>query len=309
MGINLSVKIGKIVLKNPVTVCSGTFGNGEEYKELVDIATLGALITKTITVKPREGNPPPRITETPAGILNSIGLENRGVKFFIREKLPFLKQLGIPFIVSIAGHTKDEFKTLAAELEASNVKALELNISCPNIKYRKRGLQFSQDAKAAYELVRAVRKSTRLTLITKLSPNVTDITEIARAVEDAGSDALSLINTLAGMSVDIDKRMPKLGNITGGLSGPAIKPIALKMVWETYKSVRIPIIGMGGIMDRTDALEFLIAGARAIAVGTANFINPKASREILEGIKNYMKEKKIHNINTIIGSLQCQTMH
>ncbi len=306
MGINLSVKIGKLILKNPVLAASGTFGYGEEYKDLVGINKLGAITTKTITLKPKAGNPPPRIAETPQGVLNSIGLENCGLENFIKEKLPFLKTLKTAFIVSIAGYTKEEFSELAKRLEDNGVKAIELNISCPNIEYRKGKLNFSQDAKSTYAVVRQVRKSTRLTVITKLSPNVRDITEIARATEDAGSDAVSLINTLLGMAVDIDTREPLLGNITGGLSGPTIKPVALRMAWEVYNSVKIPIIGMGGIMNSQDALEFIISGASAVSVGTANFINPKAALEILEGIKRYMKENKVSDIKKLTGSLKCQ---
>lgn len=309
MKTNLLVKIGKLVLKNPVLVASGTFGYAEEYKDLIDINKLGAIVTKTITLKPKVGNPPPRIAETQQGILNSIGLENCGLETFIKEKLPVLKTLKTAFIVSIAGYTKEEFSKLAKRLEDEGVRAVELNISCPNIEYRKGKLNFSQDAKSTYAVVKEVKKSTRLTVITKLSPNVTDITEIAKATEDAGSDAISLINTLLGMAVDIDTKKPLLGNITGGLSGPAIKPVALRMVWEVYNSVRIPIIGMGGIMNTQDALEFIISGASAVSVGTANFINPKAELEILEGIKKYMKENKITDIKKLTGSLKTQKIN
>jgi dihydroorotate dehydrogenase (NAD+) catalytic subunit len=307
MGISLSVKIGKLSLKNPVLVASGTFGYGEEYKGLVDINKLGAIITKTITLKPKAGNKPPRIAETPQGMLNSIGLENCGSETFIKEKLSFLKTLKTAFIVSIAGYTKEEFSKLAKRLEDEGVKAVELNISCPNIEYRKGKLNFSQDAKSTYAVVRQVKKSTRLTIITKLSPNVTDISEIAKAAEEAGSDALSLINTLLGMAVNISTRTPLLGNITGGLSGPAVKPVALRMIWEAYNSVKIPLVGMGGIMDASDAIEFIISGAAAIGIGTANFINPEASLEIIGGIKKYMKENKIKNVKSLIGTLKCPT--
>ncbi|MBM3254339.1 MAG: dihydroorotate dehydrogenase, partial [Candidatus Omnitrophica bacterium] len=258
---DLSVKIGKLILKNPVLVASGTFGYGKEYKDLIGINKLGAFVTKTITLKPREGNLPPRIVETPSGILNSIGLENCGLEVFIKEKLPFLKTLKTAFVVSIAGYTKEEFSKLAKQLEDEGVKAFELNISCPNIEYRKGKLNFSQDAKSTYAVVKEVKKSTKLTVITKLSPNVTDISEIAKSAEEAGSDAMSLINTILGMAVDIDTKKPLLGNITGGLSGPAVKPVALRVVWEVYNSVKIPIIGMGGIMDANDAIEFIISGA------------------------------------------------
>ncbi len=290
-------------LSNPVMVASGTFGYAEEFADFISLKKLGAIVSKTLTLNPRQGNPAPRTCETPAGMLNSIGLENPGIEAFIKEKFPILKKIGIPVIVSIASE-KDpaEFIKLVKRLKnLSVVSAIELNISCPNMRHTK---LISQDASATYELVKTVRRLTAKTLIVKLSPNVTSISEIALGAEEAGADALSLINTLNGMSVDVQARRPKIAMITAGLSGPAIRPVAVKMVWEVYNKVKIPIIGMGGIIDTNSALEFLIAGASAISIGTANFINPKVSIEIIEGIKNYMKENKIADIRDLIGSLQ-----
>ena len=322
--IDLRINIGKLKLKNPVMVASGTFGWLEELKDVMDLTKLGAIVTKTITLKPRSGNPSPRTCETPAGMLNSIGLENPGIGKFIEEKLPSLSKIGIPIIVSIASEENpEEFIALTRRLDKMNkVSAIELNISCPNIKSSKlpacpclagrraAGRQapssklIAQDPKATYNLVRQVRKVTKKTIITKLSPNVTDITEIAKAAKAAGTDALSLVNTFYAISIDANTRKSKLGNIIGGLSGPAIKPIALRMVWEIYKNVKVPIIGMGGIMDTEDALEFIIAGATAVAVGTVNFIHPKVSIDIIEGIRKYMASNKINNIKSLTGSLK-----
>jgi dihydroorotate dehydrogenase (NAD+) catalytic subunit len=308
----LLVKIGKLVMENPVMVASGTFGYAEEFKELVDLNRLGAIVTKTITLSSREGNPPPRTCETPAGMLNSIGLENPGLDKFISEKLPILKRCGPPIIVSIASEAgPEEFVRLARRLDRiAGVAAIELNISCPNIKVTSHKSQVTrlvaQDAQATYELVRAVRKVTKKTLITKLSPNVTSIVEIARAAKNAGSDGISLINTLMGMSIDVPSRKPKLAMVQGGLSGPAIRPVAVHMVWEVYQKTKLPIIGMGGIIDTPSALEFFIAGASAVAVGTANFVNPKAPIEIIEGIKQYLQKNIISSINKLTGSLECK---
>ena len=314
MGISLKVKIGKLQLNNPVMVASGTFGYAEEFKDFIDLKKLGAIVTKTITLKPRMGNPPPRTCETPAGLLNSIGLENPGIERFLQEKLPFLKKTGAPIIVSIASERDtDEFITLARRLDKiKEISAIELNISCPNIKSQQKNHRpstidhrlISQDAQATFEVVKAARKVTQKTLITKLSPNVTDITEIAQAAQDAGTNALALINTLMGMSVDVRGRKPKIAMVTAGLSGPAIRPVALRMVWEVYKKVKIPIIGMGGIMDTQSALEFFIAGASAIAVGTANFINPRTTIEIISGLEKYLARNKIKDIKELIGSLK-----
>ena len=302
--VNLSVKIGKLKLKNPVMVASGTFGL--EYGELVNINSLGAYIAKTVTLKARTGNPPPRVTETASGMLNSIGLENKGVDDFIKDKMPLLvSKTKVPIIVSIAGDDEGEFKELAKRLDrVRGVEALELNMSCPNVKHGKREGQIAQDEKAVYAVVKSVRLATNLTIIAKLSPCVTDITKIAAAAQAAGADAVSLINTFPAMAVDILTKKPALGNITGGLSGPAMKPIALKMVRDTYKKIRIPIIGIGGIMDYKDAVEFILCGASAVQVGTANFVNPKAAAEIIIGITKYLVSNKIKDVNMLVGGLE-----
>jgi len=300
--VNLSVKIGKLELKNPVMAASGTFG--PEYEELTDLNKLGAIVMKTITLKARAGNPPPRIAETSSGMLNSIGLENKGIDDFIKNKIPSLNKVKVPIIASIAGDNENEFRELARRIDkVKRIGALEINLSCPNVKHGDREGLMAQDEKATYEIIEAVRKETGLTLIAKLSPNVTDIARIARRAEAAGADAISLVNTFLAMAIDIETRRPKLGNITGGLSGPAIKPIALRMVWETYRKVRVPIIGIGGIMDYKDALEFILCGSTAIQVGTANFVNPKAAEEIVDGIKKYLIANKITGINKLIGAL------
>ncbi|MFH1457626.1 MAG: dihydroorotate dehydrogenase [Candidatus Omnitrophota bacterium] len=314
----LAVQIGGLRLKNPVMVASGTFGYAEEFKDFMDLKQLGALVTKTITLSPRKGNPLPRTCETPAGMLNSIGLENPGLEVFLREKLPALGKIGALIIVSIASEKDpEEFVDLAKRLDKTReVAAIELNISCPNIKAqsakgkaqseRLRTKLISQDPKATYDLVKSVRKVTKKTLIAKLSPNVTDIAEIAGAAEAAGSDAVSLINTLSGMSIDTYKRRPKLASGAGGLSGPAVRPIAVRMVWEAYQKIKIPIIGMGGIIDISSALEFFIAGAAAVSIGTANFVDPRVSVEIIEGIKKYLEKNKIDSISRLTGSLECE---
>lgn len=304
MNVNLAVKIGKLKLKNPVMVASGTFGYAKEFEDFIKLKKLGAIVTKTITLNPRQGNLPPRTCETPAGMLNSIGLENPGWEVFLKDKLPFLKKLGLPLIVSIASEGgPKEFVELARRIsKISAVSALELNISCPNVVGQKRLI--SQDPKATYQIVKAVRQVTSQTLITKLSPNVTCISAVAQAAEEAGSDAISLINTLSGMSIDLERRKPKLAAITGGLSGPAIRPVAIKMVWEVYNKIKIPIIGMGGIIDTSSALEFFIAGATAVSIGTANFIDPGVSVEIISGLQEYLKRNKISGIEKLTGSLK-----
>ncbi|MGD0336061.1 MAG: dihydroorotate dehydrogenase [Candidatus Omnitrophota bacterium] len=306
----LSVKIGSLRLQNPVMVASGTFGYAEEFSSFIRLKELGAIVTKTITLKPRQGNPPPRTCETPSGMLNSIGLENPGIDEFIKKKLPFLVKIGVPIIVSISAESDpEEFIELSRKLgRLSGVAALELNISCPNIKVTKSQSHkvtrlISQDAAATFETVKMVRKYTGKPIITKLSPNVTDITEIALSAEKAGSDAVSLVNTLLGMGIDVKRRTPKISTVTAGLSGPSIRPIAVRMVWEVYQKVKIPIIGMGGIMDTSNALEFIIAGASAVSVGTANFIHPAVSVEIVAGIKDYLVSNKINDIKDIVGSL------
>jgi len=301
---DLHINIGKLKLRNPVMAASGTFGYAEEFADFMDLRQLGAVVTKTITLKPRQGNPPPRTCETPAGMLNSIGLENPGIEVFLKEKLPLLKKIGIPVIVSIASEGgKGEFVELARRLaKIREVAAVELNISCPNI--RGKPLLISQNAKSTYELTMAVRRVIKKTLIVKLSPNVTDIAEIAQAAQAGGSDAVSLINTLVGMSIDTEKFQPKLAAVTGGLSGPAIRPIAVRIVWEVYKKIKIPIIGMGGIINTSDAVEFFLAGATAVSVGTANFINPRATIEIIQGLKDYLAKNKFKSIRQVIGKLK-----
>ncbi len=308
---DLSIKIGKLKLKNPVTVASGTFGYAEEFKDLVKLSDLGAIITKTITKEPRLGNATPRLAETASGMLNAIGLQNEGLDNFIKVKLPKLKKMGTKIIVSVSANSAPEFIYCVRKLEDAGVEAVELNLSCPNIKYAKlkasnneKARIFAQVADDTYILVSAVAKKTDVVLIAKLSPNVTDITEIAIAAEKAGADALSLVNTFSAMAIDIDTCNPRLANVSGGLSGPAIKPIALKMVYDVFKAVRIPIIGMGGIMNADDAIEFMIAGATAISVGTANFVNPGVSMEVIAGIKSYCKKKKIENLKQIIGTVK-----
>ena len=291
-------------LNNPVMVASGTFGYAEEFRDFMDLKKLGAIVTKTLTLKPRKGNPAPRTCETPAGMLNSIGLENPGLDNFIKDKFPFLKKLGVPVIVSVASEEEpEEFLELVSRLDKiEEAAAIELNISCPNVRGRE-GL-ISQDPEATFKIVQDVRKITGKTLITKLSPNVTSIGKIAKSAEEAGSDAISLINTLTGMSIDVGQRKPKIAVGIAGLSGPAIRPVAVRMVWEVFKKVKIPIIGMGGIMDTDSALEFIIAGASAVSVGTANFINPKTSLEILSGLKEYLIRNRITEIKELIGSLK-----
>ncbi|MDX9816634.1 MAG: dihydroorotate dehydrogenase [Smithellaceae bacterium] len=301
--INMSVKIGTLKLKNPVMTASGTFGYGGEYADYVDLNKLGAIVVKGLSLKPRAGNPPPRIMETPSGMLNAVGLQNIGVDTFIEEKLPILRKYDTNVIANIYGETYDEYKKVAQKLtSAKGVHALEVNISCPNV--RKGGLSFGADLKSAAAVTRKVKEVTDLPVIVKLTPNVTDITAIAAAVEKAGADAISLINTLTGMSVDIFTRRPHLKNVTGGLSGPAIKPVALRMVWQVLQKISIPVIGIGGIMNAEDALEFLILGAKAVQIGTANFINPQATIEIIAGIERYMELNGIKNISKLIGTFR-----
>jgi len=288
----MRIKIGKMYIKNPIMVASGTFGYAKEFERLMDLKELGAVVTKTITLTPKKGNPMPRICETPSGMLNSIGLQNEGLNNFIEEKLPYLKKIGVPVVVSISGDSVEEFFKIASRLDREDIDAIELNISCPNLNRKtKRERLIAQDKDATYELVRAVRAHTDKTLITKLSPNVTDIVEIAEASTRAGTDAVSLVNTFLGMAIDIKTGRPKLGNVTGGLSGPCIKPIAIRMVWEVAKNIDKPVIGIGGIMSSEDAIEFLLAGAKAVQVGTANFIKPDICREIIKGVKDYIKNK------------------
>ena len=295
----LAVDIGGLHMKNPVTTASGTFGFGLEFADFVDLDQLSAITVKGTTLEPRAGNKGQRIVETPSGILNCVGLENPGVRVFLDETLPKLRKYDTPVIVNIDGDSAEEYGELAELLDVDGVAAIEINISCPNVKCG--GLAFGTDPAAAAEVVRAVRNRTRKTVITKLSPNVTDITEIARAVEAAGSDAVSLINTLLGMKIDIGTQRPVLGNVTGGLSGPAVHPVAVRMVYQVAQAVRIPIIGMGGIMCWQDALEFILAGASAVAVGTANFRNPALTGEIPAGLLSYMDAHRVETIAGLVG--------
>jgi dihydroorotate dehydrogenase (NAD+) catalytic subunit len=302
----LEVEVGGIRMKNPVMTASGTFGYGEEFSPFIDLDKLGAIVLKGITLKPKRGNPSPRIIETPSGILNAIGLQNVGVEVLINKKLPYLQKFTTPVIINISGDTLEEYVELARKLDdisqEKGIAGLEINISCPNVQ--KGGIVWGTEAQLTYKVVNNIRKVTTLPLIVKLSPNVTDIKVIAVAAEEAGADVLSLINTLVGMAVDVSLRRPKLANISGGLSGPAVKPVALWMVWQVFQTVNIPIIGMGGIMKAEDALEFIIAGARAVSIGTANLVNPKAAIEIIEGIEEYLVENKIKDINELVGSLK-----
>lgn len=299
--IRTTVEIAGIILKNPVVTASGTFGYGHEYASFFDLSRLGALVVKTVTLTPRAGNPPPRIAETPCGILNAVGLQNPGADYFIREVLPGLKGYNVPLVVSIAGFSTDEYGELARLMTgAGSIQALEVNISCPNVKAG--GIAFGTVPEMAAEVIRKVRLNTDLPVIAKLTPNVTDITAIARSVEEAGADAVSLINTVAGMIIDVDRRRPFLANQFGGLSGPAVRPIAVRAVWEVYRTVQIPIIGMGGIMQGRDAIEFLLAGARAVAVGTANLVDPMAAERVVREIEEYMEAHQISDVNRLVGA-------
>ena len=296
----MGVEIAGIPLKNPVMTASGTFGYGDEFSSFFDLNALGAIIVKTVTMHPRPGNAPPRIAETPGGMLNSIGLQNVGIDLFLKQKLPFLRTLTTPLLVNIAGKSVEEFADLAKRLsDADGTAAIELNISCPNVAG---GLDFGTDPRLTYEVVRSVRQATPLPVIPKLSPNVTDVTVIARAAADAGADALSLINTIVGMVIDLDSRRPKLPGATGGLSGPAIRPVAVRMVWEVAQVVKTPIIGIGGIMTGNDAVEFLLAGATAVQVGTANFLDPLAPMKVLAGIESYLTLHRFAAVTQLVGA-------
>jgi dihydroorotate dehydrogenase (NAD+) catalytic subunit len=299
---DLSVNIAGISLRNPVMTASGTFGYGEEFSEYVDLEKIGAIVTKGLSIKPKAGNSMPRIVETPGGMLNAIGLQNVGIEKFIEEKVPFLRKVATPVIVNFFGNTVEEYAALAERLDAiAEVAGIEVNISCPNVKHG--GIVFGTDPKAAYSVVRAVRAATKKPLIVKLSPNVTDIVEMASACAEAGADALSLINTLTGMAIDLKTRRPALANVTGGLSGPAIKPVALRMVWQVSRAVNLPLIGIGGITTATDVLEFLLAGATAVQVGTANFMSPSATQRIAEDLETYLRENRINDVKELIGAL------
>ena len=297
-----AVEIGGIRLKNPVMTASGTFGYAREFSALVDLNRLGAIVVKGLALAPVKGNRPPRIVETPCGMLNAIGLENVGVDAFLAQKLPYLRTLQTPVIANIYGTTVEEYAALSERLDAAEgVAGIEVNISCPNVKAG--GVAFGVDPAAAGDVVAAVRRRTRKTVIVKLSPNVTDVVPIARCAEDAGADALSLINTITGMAIDIETRRPRLANRTGGLSGPAIRPVAVRMVWQAAAAVKVPVIGIGGIMRAEDAVEFFIAGAAAVQVGTANFVNPAAALEIVEGIERYLARHGIADIAELVGTL------
>jgi dihydroorotate dehydrogenase (NAD+) catalytic subunit len=300
---NLSVKIGTLTLQNPVTVASGTFGYGVEYSPLINLNQLGAVVVKGIRLGPVRGNPTPRTVEVTSGLINAIGLQGPGVDGFIRKYWPFLKALKVPTIINIWGTTVEEYAEVARRFDAlGGVGALELNVSCPNIK--EGGAQFGTDVRLLSQVVGACRKVTKLPLITKLSPNVVSIAPYAKAAEAAGSDALSIMNSFPAMAIDIETRRPRLANVTGGLTGPCIKPIAIKLVWEAAKAVRIPIIGMGGIQSAADAIEFLMAGATAVAVGTANFYEPQTALQVIAGLRQFMQQNRIKDLRELIGSVQ-----
>lgn len=299
---DLTIKIKDLVLKNPVTTASGTFGFGEEFSDFIDLNRLGGIFVKGLTLKPRQGNDYPRMAETASGMLNAVGLQNKGVDYFIRSIYPRIKGLDTEIIPNVNGSTVEEYVEVSQKLnEVESINAIELNISCPNVK--EGGMAFGVSCPSAVAVTDAVRKAYDKTLIVKLSPNVTDITEIAKCVEGSGADAVSLVNTFLAMAIDAKTRKPLLSTITGGLSGPAIKPIALRMVWQVYNAVKIPVIGIGGIMNATDAIEFMLAGATAIQVGTANFIDPQVSIKIIEGIASYCQDHNISSVNELTGGL------
>ena len=300
---DMSVEVAGIKMRNPVMTASGTFGYGAEFDDYMDLESIGAMITKGLSLKPKAGNPTPRIVETPGGMLNAIGLQNVGVDAFISQKLPYLSQVATPVIVNLYGNTLDEYGEVASRLDGlPGVAGIEVNISCPNVKQG--GIVFGTDPLAAQEVVRLVKRSTSKPVIVKLSPNVTDVVVMAKACADAGADALSLINTLTGMAIDLERRRPILANITGGLSGPAIKPVALRMVWQVARNVNLPIIGIGGIMNARDALEFILAGATAVEIGTASFLDPSAAQTIAKDMEQYLVDHKIKSIASMIGALE-----
>lgn len=300
---DMSVEIAGIKMRNPVMTASGTFGYGQEFADYMDLESIGAMITKGLSLKPKAGNNTPRIVETPGGMLNAIGLQNVGVEAFISKKLPFLKKVNTPVIVNLYGNSLEEYGELAARIDGiREIAGVEVNISCPNVKQG--GIVFGTDPAAASEVVALVRRSTKKPLIVKLSPNVTDVVTMAKACVDAGAESISLINTLTGMAIDLNTRRPVLANITGGLSGPAIKPVALRMVWQVAKAVKVPIIGIGGIMNATDALEFILAGATAVQIGTASFLTPAASQDIARGMAKWLTENRVADIRGLIGALK-----
>jgi len=300
--LNMRVDLNGLELKNPVTVASGTFGFGEAFEEFMDLNAIGAISVKGLTLEPKKGNPPPRLHETSMGLLNSIGLENPGVKVFIDKYIPYLRQFDTKIIANINGSNLEEYKKMAKILDQEDIDSIELNISCPNVKDG--GLAFGTNPSVVKEIVTVIRKSTTKHLMVKLSPNVTDIKEIALIVESCGADAISLINTVAGMAIDIEKQQSVIKRKVAGFSGPAIKPIAIRKVYEVASVVKIPVLGMGGIVSGEDAIEFMLAGASAIAVGTGNFINPKASVNVLKGIEQYLKRKEYSSVQEIIGLVQ-----
>lgn len=301
--VDLSVNLAGLELQNPVLTASGTFGYGKEFEDLVDLDSLGGIVAKGISLRPRPGNPPPRIVETACGMLNAIGLENVGIDQFLKEKTSFFRTLKTKVIANILGDTVEDYSLLAERLnEEPTIAALEVNISCPNVKAG--GVAFGTSPQMAASVTEVVRRKYRKPLIVKLSPNVTDIATIALSVQDSGADCLSLINTVVGMAIDVRTRRPKLANVIGGLSGPAIKPIALRMVWQVARSVSIPVIGIGGICSTEDALEFLIAGASAVQIGTANFVEPGISAVIVDGLKSFCREMQVPSIKDLIGSIQ-----
>ena len=300
--INTKVTLAGVELKNPVMTASGTFGSGAEYAEFVDLNKLGAVVTKGVANVPWPGNPVPRVAEVYGGMLNAIGLQNPGIDVFVERDIPYLKKAGATIIVNVCGKSEKDYLEVVERLADQPVDLLEINVSCPNVK--EGGIAFGQDPKALYDITKAVKAKAKQPIIMKLSPNVTDITEMAKAAVDAGSDALSLINTLTGMKIDIERRDFVLANKTGGMSGPAIKPVAVRMVYQVANAVDVPIIGMGGISTAEDALEFIMAGATAVSVGTANFINPATTLEVVDGIKTYMERHQINDINELIGCVK-----
>ncbi len=299
--VDMSVNLGGMKMQNPIAVASGTFGYGREYQDFVDITRIGAVIVKGTTLEERYGNLAPRIYETPAGMLNAIGLENPGIDVFLNDYLPSLRQDGVTLVANIAGNTVDEYALISRKIDKHpGIAGIELNISCPNVKQG--GMQFGTDPELVKQVVQAVKSETKLPVIPKLSPNVTDIVSIAKAARDGGADALSMINTLMGMAVDIERKRPVLGNIFGGLSGPAIKPVALRMIYQVYKEVDLPILGGGGIVNTRDALEFILVGASAVSIGTGNFVNPAIAEEIAQGLENYVIEQGLNGINELVGA-------
>lgn len=301
--VQLNTKIGSLELKNPVMTASGTFGYGTEYADFMDINRLGAIIVKGTTLNPRQGNPYPRMAETPSGMLNAVGLQNKGVDYFVDHIYPVVSKFQTNVIVNVSGSSIEDYAQCASIINTlDDIPAIELNISCPNVKQG--GMAFGVKPESAAQVVSAVRKAYDKTLIVKLSPNVTDITEIARAVEGAGADSVSLINTMLGMAIDAERRKPILSTVSGGMSGPAVKPVALRMVWQVAKAVKIPVIGLGGICSATDAIEFLLAGASAIQIGTANFIDPAVSEKVVDGIEEYLTRHGFNSVEEIIGALE-----